>query len=250
MNMKQFISIILALALSASSALAVTTSEQISATETSAAALSKPITNLKILSFKSDHPQKGAHCIHLNINLTTDRPTEDFCMRILRTANGKTTDITNRRNVRVIENRYSSGSYEIDDHTAKNGTYYTYQLVGATYDKETDIYAPYLYSNKLSLYYLRSSFESIIIKNSSSGKTMTISWERNSKADGYQIQYATKEDLSNRITRKVTKNNQTSLKLSNRTPGKQYWVRVRSYKKYKGKTWYSAWSGVYPRYWE
>ena len=102
----------------------------------------------------------------------------------------------------------------------------------------------------MATYYL-SSVNNITIKNSSSGKTMKISWPRNTKADGYRIryQYQTRDGKFGKLIRKKIKGNKTtSLTLKNRTPGKQYLVDIRSCRTYKGKTYFSKWSNKVQRY--
>lgn len=58
---------------------------------------------------------------------------------------------------------------------------------------------------------------------------LTVKWKKNTKADGYQIQYGTKSDFSGAKSASVTKNTTTSKTISSLSTGKTYYVRVRSY---------------------
>ena len=141
------------------------------------------------------------------------------------------------------------------DTDVANGQKYTYSYRSyrpakfTPYDEELSDYSP-----SVSYYYL-SNPKPVTVKNSSAGKTMYLSWDRNSKASGYEIQYATgltsSNTLKNAKARTISGNKTTSLTLKNRTPGRQYWVQARSYKIVNGTKYYSAWSDFtvrYPKY--
>ena len=63
---------------------------------------------------------------------------------------------------------------------------------------------------------------------------------------GYQIQYATKADMSDRKTVTINKNTVTSRKITGLKSGKTYYVRVRTYKRIRGKNYYSVWTTKKP----
>ena len=73
---------------------------------------------------------------------------------------------------------------------------------------------------------------------------MTVKWAKNAKANGYQIQYALKSNYSGAKIQSVSKNSIVSKVIGSLTKGKIYYVRVRSFKKVSGKTYYSAWSAT------
>ena len=75
----------------------------------------------------------------------------------------------------------------------------------------------------------------------SAGK-MKVKWKKNTKVNGYQIQYSLKSNFKN--ARKVTikKNKTTSKQIKGLRKGKLYYVRIRSFKTVNGKKFYSAWS--------
>ena len=81
------------------------------------------------------------------------------------------------------------------------------------------------------------------IQNSASRK-MSLKWSKNTKANGYQIQYGLKSSFSGAKSVSVTKNSIVTKVIGSLTKGKIYYVRVRSYKKVSGKTYYSAWSAA------
>lgn len=62
------------------------------------------------------------------------------------------------------------------------------------------------------------------------GKKLKVSWKKDSKANGYQIQYSTDKKFRKSVKSiTISKNKTTSKTISNLKKGKQYYVRVRSY---------------------
>lgn len=78
--------------------------------------------------------------------------------------------------------------------------------------------------------------------------TMTVTWKKDSRATGYQIQYSTAKNFKKVKTVTVQSNRTTKKTVKNLTRGKRYYVRVRSYKtaKVNGKSTrlYGAWSSA------
>lgn len=72
-------------------------------------------------------------------------------------------------------------------------------------------------------------------------KTARVTLKKVKKAKGYQVQYSTNKKFKKSKTRtiKCKKYKFTIIKLKS---GKKYYVRARAYGRYKGKTYYSAWS--------
>ena len=81
------------------------------------------------------------------------------------------------------------------------------------------------------------------LSNSGSGK-LTAQWGKNSKATGYQIQYATSSGFSGAKTVTVTSGSTVKTTISSLTRGKTYYVRVRAVCTAGGVTSYSAWSST------
>ena len=140
------------------------------------------------------------------------------------------------------------------DINVKNGTLYSYYAEGYFHDSEIKP------SKVVSYYYLDAP--EVSVSNSSTGKTMYLSWDRNTEADGYEIRY---KDTSVKtidypyypheyeweeepIVRKASGSKTTTLKLKNRTPGRQYWIQARSYKTINDTKYYSGWSDPTLRY--
>ena len=80
------------------------------------------------------------------------------------------------------------------------------------------------------------------VKNSAKG-AMTVKWGKNTTVTGYQVQYSTASSFKSAKTVTVKKAKTTSTTIKKLTKGKKYYVRVRTYQKVSGKTYYSAWSG-------
>lgn len=81
------------------------------------------------------------------------------------------------------------------------------------------------------------------VKNTKS-KTMSVTWKKNTVGSGYQIEYAMNSKFSGKKAVNISKNKTTSYTVSKLTKKKTYYVRIRTYKKVSGKTYYSGWSSV------
>ncbi len=79
---------------------------------------------------------------------------------------------------------------------------------------------------------------------SSKSKTISVKWKKDKAVSGYEVQYAANKNFKGAKTKKVKKNSTTSLTINKLKGGKQYYVRVRSYKKVSKKQIYSSWSKV------
>ena len=75
-----------------------------------------------------------------------------------------------------------------------------------------------------------------------SSKAMKISWDKAPSATGYHIQYAA--DSSMKGTKDIYINNKDTLTktVSGLTKGKTYYVRIQTFRKVSGKTYWSSWS--------
>ena len=74
-----------------------------------------------------------------------------------------------------------------------------------------------------------------------SGRKMTVSWKAVKNIGGYQLQYSTSSKFKTYKTKKVKAGTLTKT-ISKLKKGKTYYVRIRTYKKVSGKTYYSTWS--------
>lgn len=73
---------------------------------------------------------------------------------------------------------------------------------------------------------------------------LNIQYRANRDADGYQIQYGTSGDMSNAKYAAVENSAIRSYTRKDAVPGATYYARVRTFKYYNGKRYYSNWSGV------
>ena len=77
------------------------------------------------------------------------------------------------------------------------------------------------------------------------GKKLVVKWAKNTAGNGYQIQYSTsKKFAKGNKTKTISKNKTTSYTIKKLKKKKTYYVRIRTYKKVSGKTYYSGWSSV------
>lgn len=91
-----------------------------------------------------------------------------------------------------------------------------------------------------------------IKKTTSTPAAITVKYSKNKSVSGYEIQYSTdkkfkefdKKDVRKTFTKTVTDKNVTSVELLRVVPDKQYYIRIRSYKKSSGSNVYSDWSAV------
>ncbi|MGN1165802.1 MAG: fibronectin type III domain-containing protein, partial [Lachnospiraceae bacterium] len=78
--------------------------------------------------------------------------------------------------------------------------------------------------------------------SNSAAKKVTVKWKKNSAVNGYQIQYSTNSAFSSFKTITVKKYQTVSTIISKLQKEKTYYVRIRTYKKASGKSYYSTWS--------
>lgn len=77
------------------------------------------------------------------------------------------------------------------------------------------------------------------------GKKILVKWKKNTAGNGYQVQYSTsKKFAKGNKTKTISKNKTTSVTIKGLKKKKTYYVRIRTYKKVSGKTYYSSWSSV------
>ena len=86
--------------------------------------------------------------------------------------------------------------------------------------------------------------EKVIYLKSKSKKKLTVKWNKDKRADGYQIQYSTSSKFKHSTKITVKKYKTTSKTIKSLKSGKKYYVRVRTYKIVKGKKVYGSWSAA------
>lgn len=79
---------------------------------------------------------------------------------------------------------------------------------------------------------------------STNGKhQVTAKWKKVSACSGYQVQYSTSSKFKSPTVKTVSGRSKTSC-TTKLKKGKKYYIRVRSYKNFNGKKYYSAWSNA------
>ena len=139
------------------------------------------------------------------------------------------------RDGKQIKKITSGATLTYKDTGAKtNGTKYTYKVTAYAGTGTSTL------SKTRTTYYV--SRPAIATLTTTKGK-MTVTWKKNAKANGYQVQYSLKSDFSSG-NKTVTVTSASTLKkvISSLTSGKTYYVRIRTYKTVSGTKYYSAWS--------
>ncbi len=88
-----------------------------------------------------------------------------------------------------------------------------------------------------------SEIENLAVKNIK-GNKLKVTWSKNAKATGYQLQYSLKSSFpqNGRTNKWITSNKTTSTTLSKLKKNKKYYVRMRCYVTQNGKKTYSKWT--------
>ena len=76
------------------------------------------------------------------------------------------------------------------------------------------------------------------------GRKLKAYWNRNSQVDGYQLQYGTNKKFTDCKTVTLKSNQCTGSVRTGLKKNATYYVRIRTYKRVSGKTYYSDWSKV------
>ncbi len=96
-------------------------------------------------------------------------------------------------------------------------------------------------TKKITIYAIPAKMKTPTVK--AGKKKLSVSWKKDSKADGYQIQYSTSSKFKKAKTVSCSKKTvKTTLKKLK--SGKKYYVRIRAYKKIGSKKYYGSYSKV------
>lgn len=98
------------------------------------------------------------------------------------------------------------------------------------------------YTGTKHLYFNVNPAKSAVTKLTAGTKKLTVKLAKSSSGSGYQIQYSTSKSFKSAKTKTVKSNKTTTVTLKSLKAKKTYYVRVRSYKKVSGQTYYSSWS--------
>lgn len=91
-------------------------------------------------------------------------------------------------------------------------------------------------------YYRTPYATKLLSVKSRSSKTIKVTWAKRENVLGYEVQCDTSTKFKKRRSAIIKKGNVDSTTISNLKKGKKYYVRIRTYKKVSGKTYYSSWS--------
>ena len=145
-----------------------------------------------------------------------------------KTGNGASQKATTIRNAATV-------SWTDTKVKSKNGTTYQYYVVAFNGKAESKASAAKTIT-RLTVSKLKS------VKNVK-GKKLQVSWAKNAKSAGYEVQYSTSKDFKGAKTLKVSGGKKTSAKISRGLKkNKTYYVRIRCYKKSGKVTSVSCWS--------
>lgn len=126
----------------------------------------------------------------------------------------------------------------VDKKAKINGKKYTYRVAARQQDvKSTD-------SVPKTGYFLEKNSIGNVLNGSKGSRSLIITWSKNKKASGYQLQWSASKNF--KAAKKLNVKQKTSVIafLNGLQANKTYYVRVRSYKKAGGKKYYGLWSSV------
>ncbi len=140
------------------------------------------------------------------------------------------------RNGKQIASVSSYDNSYVDTGAKKNGTLYKYEVGAYSYSAGT------VKSSPKKICYLTK--QKVTSATNKSGKKLQVKFNKNNLATGYQVQYGTSSTFKSSLTKSKTyaSYKTTTKTLTGLTKGKTYYVRVRSYKKVDGVTYYGPWS--------
>ncbi|MBR5426994.1 MAG: hypothetical protein IK118_01490, partial [Clostridia bacterium] len=135
----------------------------------------------------------------------------------------------------LVKKITSGATVSLTDTDTKNGTSYTY-------------YVRAFKSSTMGAYTVKKIVRLTGVKltglSNASSKAMTATWEKNTKATGYQLQYAANSSFTSAKTVTVKDAATVPQVIKSLTKGSTYYVRVRVYKTVSDVNYYSAWSAA------
>ncbi len=156
-----------------------------------------------------------------------------------RTLTGKDFRIEDANGEKIANNwDFKNGEYTFE--CPKTGTYYF--RAGTDLVAATGTVQPYSFSvNEKQVKVASTSIKKVTPKK----KSATVTWKKKSGVTGYQIQYSTsKAKIAKGKKVKVKGASKKSVTIKKLKSKKVYYFRIRTYKKVKGKTYYSEWSKI------
>lgn len=185
-----------------------------------------------VITFKIRPPKvadlKGMTVGTSSVKLSWERKNNIEGYEIYRVKNGKT------HHIKTIKNPKTT-SYIVKGLSAGYG----YAFKVRTYVKNKKYFSEY--SNTA---YVQTKPGRVVIDKLKTGKShyIKVSWKKKT-GSGYQVMMATDSKFKKgKKTYKITSSNTLSKKVTNLKKSKRYYVKVRAYKMYNGKTQYGQWS--------
>lgn len=148
----------------------------------------------------------------------------------------------------------NNGSYEriaimhadktsMTDKKVSNGKTYRYKIAAVNYRQVKNNFKDVILSaysaSRSTIRLSRPAIRSL--KTAGSGK-LKVTWNKDRKAGGYEVRYAASSSFKSAKTVKISKNTTLSKTIKSLKKHKYYYVKVRSFKKIAGRTYYSKWS--------
>ena len=125
---------------------------------------------------------------------------------------------------------------DYEDRDINNGDVCGYIIRSYVEDSESEVSIPEY------TYYL----DKINVKSvkSKASKKLTVKWNKNEKASGYQIRISTTKSFTKTTTeiKKVDSKKKSTKTIGKLKGGKKYFVQTRAYRSYNGEIYYSEWS--------
>lgn len=125
---------------------------------------------------------------------------------------------------------------DYEDRDINNGDACGYIIRSYVEDNESEVSIPEY------TYYL----DKINVKSvkSKASKKLTVKWNKNEKASGYQIRISTTKSFTKTTTeiKKVDSKKKSTKTIGKLKGGKKYFVQTRAYRSYNGEIYYSEWS--------
>ena len=128
-----------------------------------------------------------------------------------------------RNGSKIGTTKKNATSYK-DTKSKTNGKNYAYQIVAVPSNASS---LTSEMSAKKNCYYLKAPTIKAYVAGS---RVLSASWSKNSKADGYQVQWSTSSKFSSKKTSTVKKGASLSKTLGGLVVGRTYYFRVRAYK--------------------
>ncbi len=98
------------------------------------------------------------------------------------------------------------------------------------------------YSGSKNLSFVINPKSTSVTNLTAGRKAFTVKWNKQTSSGGYQIQYSTNSSFKSAKSVNISNNKASSKTVTKLTPKKKYYVRIRTFKKVSGKTYYSDWS--------